>query len=67
MYTYLNSDFYTLSGDFTFTLTIDAKGKVTDVSGDPKVLNSEVFFDDMQYVVRRIKKTGLPLPVTDNL
>jgi hypothetical protein len=23
--------------------------------GDP-VLNSEVFFDDMQYVVRRIKK-----------
>ncbi len=60
MYTYLNSDFYTLTGDFTFTLTIDATGKVTDVEGDPKVLNSDVFFDDMQYVVRRIKKNWSP-------
>ncbi|UZT96199.1 hypothetical protein ODZ84_13285 [Chryseobacterium fluminis] len=60
MYTYLNSDFYTLTGDFTFTLTIDATGKVTDVEGDPKVLNSDVFFDDMQYVVRRIKKSWSP-------
>ncbi|AKK72402.1 hypothetical protein [Chryseobacterium gallinarum] len=60
MYTYLNADFYTLSGDFTFTLTIDATGKVVDVTGFPKVLNSEVFFDDMQYVVRRIKKNWAP-------
>lgn len=60
MYTYLNSDFYTLTGDFTFTLTIDAMGRVIDVTGDPKVLNSDVFFDDMQYVVRRIKKDWKP-------
>ncbi|CAH0127738.1 hypothetical protein [Chryseobacterium sp. Bi04] len=60
MYTYLNSDFYTLTGDFTFTLTIDEKGKVTDIVGSPKVLHSEVFFDDMQYVVRRIKKNWVP-------
>lgn len=60
MYTYLNSDFYTLTGDFTFTLTIDATGKVIDIAGDPKVLNSDVFFDDMQYVVRRIKKNWSP-------
>jgi hypothetical protein len=60
MFTYLNSDYYTLTGEFTFTLTIDATGKVTDVEGSPKVLNSEVFFDDMQYVVRRIKKSWIP-------
>ena len=60
MYTFLNSDFYTLTGDFTFTLTIDATGKVIDIEGSPKVLNSEVFFDDMQYVVRRIKKNWAP-------
>ncbi|MDF2551575.1 MAG: hypothetical protein K0R77_850 [Chryseobacterium sp.] len=60
MFTYLNSDYYTLTGEFTFTLTIDAAGKVTDVEGSPKVLNSEVFFDDMQYVVRRIKKNWSP-------
>jgi len=60
MFTYLNSDYYTLAGEFIFTLTIDAAGKVTDVEGSPKVLNSEVFFDDMQYVVRRIKKNWSP-------
>lgn len=60
MYTYLNSDFYTLTGDFTFTLTIDATGKVVDIEGNPKVLNSKVFFDDMQYVVRRIKTQWKP-------
>jgi len=65
MYTYLNSDFYTLTGDFTFTLTIDAMGKVVDVIGEPKVLNSEVFFDDMQYVVRRIKKDWKPAMCND--
>lgn len=60
MYTFLNSDFYTLTGDFTFTLTIDAMGKVIDIAGVPKVLNSEIFFDDMQYVVRRIKTNWTP-------
>ncbi|AZA81178.1 hypothetical protein C1637_00945 [Chryseobacterium lactis] len=60
MYTYLNADFYTLAGDFTFTLTIDATGKVIDIEGAPKVLHSEIFFDDMQYVVRRIKKNWTP-------
>ncbi|MBV8325978.1 hypothetical protein [Chryseobacterium sp.] len=72
MFAYLNSDFYALAGDFTFTLTVDAKGKVVDVTGFPKVPNSEVFFDDMQYVVRRIKKNWIPascngLPVTSQI
>lgn len=43
MYAYLNSDFYALTGDFIFTLVLDAKGKVVDVKGMPKVQNSEVF------------------------
>ncbi|WP_449400196.1 hypothetical protein [Chryseobacterium wanjuense] len=67
MYDYLNTDFYVLNGDFTFTLTIDQTGKVTNIEGSPKVANSEVFFDDMKYVVRRIKKTGCPQCVTDSL
>lgn len=52
MLAYLNSDFYALAGDFTFTLAVDANGKVTGITGSPKVENSKVFFDDMQYVVR---------------
>ncbi len=60
MYTFLNSDYYTLNGEFTFTLTIDANGRVSDVEGSPKIQFSEVFFDDMQYVVRRIKTNWTP-------
>lgn len=60
MYNYLNSEFYVLNGDFTFTLTIDQTGKVIDVEGSPKVNNSQVFFEDMKYIVRRIKKNWIP-------
>lgn len=60
MYVYLNTDFYVLNGDFTFTLTIDEDGKVTGIEGSPKVANSQVFFDDMKYIMRRIKKNWMP-------
>lgn len=60
MYNYLNSEFYVLNGDFTFTLNIDETGKVTNIEGSPKVNNSQVFFEDMKYVVRRIKKNWVP-------
>jgi hypothetical protein len=60
MYVYLNTDFYVLNGDFTFTLTVDQNGKVINIDGTPKVANSQVFFDDMKYVVRRIKKGWIP-------
>lgn len=72
MYVYLNTDFYVLNGDFTFTITIDQKGKVTNIEGSPKVPNSQVFFDDMKYIVRRIKKNWVPAtcngqPVTSKI
>jgi len=72
MYDYLNTDFYVLNGDFTFTLTVDQNGKVTNIEGSPKVSNSQVFFDDMKYVVRRIKKNWIPAscngqPVTSQI
>jgi hypothetical protein len=60
MYVYLNSEFYVLNGDFTFTMTIDQTGKVTNIEGSPKVTNSEVFFDDMKYIVKRMKKNWIP-------
>lgn len=66
MYAFLNSDYYTLNGTFTFTLSIDQTGKVTDLEGFPKIANSDVFFDDMQYVVRRIKKNWTPAKCDGN-
>ncbi|MCU7617356.1 hypothetical protein NZ698_09105 [Chryseobacterium sp. PBS4-4] len=66
MYNYLNSDFYVLNGDFVFTLSVDQSGKVTNIEGSPKVNNSQVFFDDMKYVVRRIKKNWIPANCNGN-
>lgn len=72
MYVYLNTDVYVLNGDFTFTITVDQKGKVINIEGTPKVANSQVFFDDMKYIVRRIKKNWVPAtcngqPVTSQI
>jgi len=60
MFEFLNSDYYSLNGDFTFTLNIDEKGKITKVEGAPKVMFSKAFFEDMNYVVRQINKNWRP-------
>ncbi|KQT22176.1 hypothetical protein ASG31_02200 [Chryseobacterium sp. Leaf404] len=72
MFNYLNSEFYVLNGDFTFTLTINEMGKITKIEGSPKVNNSEVFFDDMKFIMRRIKNVWTPAtcdakPVTSEI
>ena len=72
MYTFLNTNYYTLNGVFTFTLTIDQSGKVTTIGGAPKIHGSDVFFDDMKYVVRRIQENWNPAqcdgkPVTSQM
>ncbi len=60
MYNYLNSDLYKLNGTFSFTITIDEKGRVTELKSAPNVPNSKYFFDDMEYIFRRIKKNWTP-------
>ncbi|MEG2509014.1 MAG: hypothetical protein RSA74_06165, partial [Chryseobacterium sp.] len=55
MFNYLNSEFYVLNGNFTFTLTVNETGKIVKIDAGPKVDNSEIFFDDMKYIIRRIK------------
>lgn len=60
MYQLLNADYYTLNGTFTFTLFLDEKGKVLNTEGAPKIDFINVFFDDMKYVVRRIKQNWKP-------
>ena len=60
MYDYLNSDMYKLNGDFSFVITIDETGKITEVVGHPSVPNSKYFFEDMKYIFRRINKKWKP-------
>ncbi|MBS1549019.1 MAG: hypothetical protein JSS94_04015 [Bacteroidetes bacterium] len=60
MYDYLNTDMYKLNGDFTFIITIDEKGNIIQSEGSPKIQNSHYFFDDMQYIFRRIKQKWTP-------
>lgn len=60
MYTFLNTNYYTLNGTFSFTVTIDESGKISAIEGAPKIPNSEIFFDDMKYVIRRISQSWNP-------
>ncbi len=60
MYEYLNSDLYKLNGEFSFLITINPLGQVTDLKSSPNVPNSKYFFDDMEYIFRRIKKDWTP-------
>lgn len=60
MMTYLNSDMYRLNGDFSFVITINKEGDVTDVEGHPEVPNSKYFFEEMKYIFRRINKKWKP-------
>lgn len=60
MFNYLNSEFYVLNGNFTFTLTVNETGKIVKIDAGPKVDNSEIFFDDMKYIIRRIKNNWIP-------
>ncbi|MGC4128812.1 MAG: hypothetical protein QM564_04470 [Bergeyella sp.] len=60
MYTFLNTNYYTLDGTFSFTLTINENGKISNIEGTPKIPNSEIFFDDMKYVIRRISQNWAP-------
>lgn len=72
MYDFLNSDLYKLNGDFTFIITIDENGSMTDIVGSPQVPNSKYFFDDMKYIIRRMKVKWQPAhcegkPVMSNI
>lgn len=60
VYAYVDVTAYAVNGKFTFVITIDEKGKMSNLKIFPKVKNDEEFKQDMEFAMRRIKKKWKP-------
>ena len=56
VYAYVDMTAYAVNGKFSFILTIDEKGKMSELKIYPKVRNDEEFKQDMNFAMKRIKK-----------
>ena len=57
---YIDRERYALRGPFYLTLDLGAEGNIREIILGPKVQNSEYFFNDMRFVVKRIKEKWIP-------
>jgi hypothetical protein len=69
---YVDLTAYAVNGKFSFIITIDEKGKMSELKIYPKVRNDEEFKQDMDFAMRRIKKKWKPaiangIPVSSNI
>lgn len=72
VHAYVDITAYAVNGKFSFVLTIDEKGKMSELKIYPKVKNDEEFKQDMDFAMRRIRKKWKPaikngVPVSSNI
>lgn len=60
IYGYIDLRKYAVNGMFTFLFDINTEGKVDNLKVLPKVKNSELFIDDMNFAIKRVKKKWKP-------
>lgn len=60
VHAYIDSALYALQGDITFVFAIDKSGKATISKVLPKFKNNEMFLDDVQYALKKVKKKWKP-------
>ncbi|MCD0478630.1 energy transducer TonB [Chryseobacterium sp. LC2016-29] len=57
---YIDMDKYAVNGQFTFLFDVNTEGKVENLKVLPKVKDSELFIDDMNFAIKRVKKKWKP-------
>lgn len=72
VHAYVDITAYAVNGKFSFVLTIDEKGKMSELKIYPKVKNDEEFKQDMDFAMKRIRKKWKPaikngVPVSSNI
>lgn len=72
VHAYVDITAYAVNGKFSFVLTVDEKGKMSELKIYPKVRNDEEFKQDMNFAMKRIKKKWMPaikngVPVSSNI
>ncbi|MBW3520659.1 hypothetical protein [Chryseobacterium sp. NKUCC03_KSP] len=53
---YIDLRKYAVNGQFTFLFDVTTDGKVDNLKVLPKVKDSELFIDDMNFAIKRVKK-----------
>lgn len=57
---YIDLRKYAVNGQFTFLFDITTGGKVDNLKVLPKVKDSELFIDDMNFAIKKVKKKWKP-------
>jgi len=60
IHSYIDLKKYAVNGQFVFVFDVNTNGKVENLDVLPKVKNSEMFIDDMQFTIKRVKKKWKP-------
>lgn len=60
VHAYIDLDKYAVNGKFVFIFDVGTDGKISKLNVLPKVKNSEMFIDDMQFAIRRVKPKWKP-------
>lgn len=57
---YIDMSKYAVNGQFTFLFDVSSEGKVENLNVLPKVKNSELFIEDMDFAIKKVKKKWKP-------
>ncbi len=57
---YIDLSKYAVNGEFAFIFDIGTDGKISNIDVLPKVKNSEMFIEDMQFAMKKVKKKWKP-------
>ena len=60
IHAYIDLGKYAVNGQFVFIFDVDKNGKISNLDVLPKVQNSEMFIEDMQFAIKRVKKKWKP-------
>lgn len=60
MITYVDKDSYALNGTFYLVFEIDPKGEISNFELKPNVVNGNMFYEDLKFIVKRLKTKWYP-------
>lgn len=60
VHSYIDLQLYSVNGKFVFIFDVNENGKATNLKVLPKVKNSEMFIEDMEFAMKKIKKKWKP-------
>lgn len=68
VYGYVDVTAYAVNGPFSFIITIDEKGKMSELVIYPKVKNDEEFVQDMTFAMKKWKPATIDgKPISSNI